>query len=81
MNAFECLGATFGVILFAYFTLSPFLKKSKNQCQKRGQKSCFLMKNDDLAAQIAISSSILPVFYGLKKRSFYDVDSEGQEIN
>ena len=42
MNAFWWLGTTFGVILFAYFTLSPFSKKVKKSMLKGCQKACFL---------------------------------------
>ena len=34
MDTFYCLGTTFGVILFAYFTLSQFLKKIEKSMPK-----------------------------------------------
>ena len=48
MDGFWWLGTTFGVILFAYFTLSPFLKKIEKSMPKLMPKGSFLVPKPKL---------------------------------
>ena len=48
MDAFWWLGTTFGVIFFAYFTLSPFLKTIEKSMKKGTPKVMFFRQEMDL---------------------------------
>ena len=77
IEAFWWLKTTFGVILFAYFTLLPFLEKARKSMPKESPQVVFFVQKPTFNAQESIDSVIFSDFWWCEQSSIFLCVSSG----